>query len=235
MFDKQTRALFMTELLGTGILALVIFTLSMGTPYPFFTGVAAGLAFASIIIFAGKNLSVHLNPVLTLSLWAAKKVNTIPALIMVLGQLIGGVGAWQLLEYLLNGPIASTSLLEFDVRDLVSEAVGAFVFVLIFSSAVWKKYDLGKTAFVAGGALMSGILAASIVSGGYINPAVAAGIQRWSTAYVLGPLIGGLVGVGAYYLMFAPLDVPASNVAKIKKVATKVVQKAKKTSPKKKK
>jgi hypothetical protein len=52
------------------------------------------------------------------------------------------------------------------------------------------------------------------VAAGYLNPAVALGSRSFDWVYVLGPLVGGLVGVNLYTYLFAPTAAPAKAVAK---------------------
>jgi hypothetical protein len=62
-----------------------------------------------------------------------------------------------------------------------------------------------QAAVVYSAALFTGIIVASVSSAGLLNPALALGLRSWGTVYVLGPLVGALVGVNLYYLLFAPL------------------------------
>jgi hypothetical protein len=54
--------------------------------------------------------------------------------------------------------------------------------------------------------LFVGVIVASVGSAGLLNPALALGLRSWGTVYVLGPLVGGLLGVNLYYLLFAPVE-----------------------------
>ena len=48
-----------------------------------------------------------------------------------------------------------------------------------------------------------GVIVASVVSNGVLNPAVALGIQSWGIEYFVAPLVGGLIGFNLYALVFA--------------------------------
>jgi hypothetical protein len=60
---------------------------------------------------------------------------------------------------------------------------------------------------MVGAAYFVGIVIAATASAGYINPAVALGSRAWSAAYVLGPLVGGLIGVNLYTYLMGAADV----------------------------
>ena len=72
---------------------------------------------------------------------------------------------------------------------------------------MYHKLDAGKSAFVVGGSLIVGIIVASVGSAGVLNPAVALGLHtfEWGT-YVLGPVLGAIIGFNLYALLFAPAD-----------------------------
>ena len=55
---------------------------------------------------------------------------------------------------------------------------------------------------VVGASLLMGIMFASIAANGILNPAVALGIGSFSLSYVLGPIVGSLIGFNLYHYMF---------------------------------
>ena len=154
------------------------------------------------------------------------------AIVYVAAQLLGGLAAWQLSEFLLNQPLRNVAGDSLDWRVLTAEAVGAFVFTFGVAAAVSKAYEQVKLAMVVGASLTLGIMVASLASNGVVNPAVAIGIQSWGWAYVLGPVAGALVGMNLYGLIFAPLDKPTPRG--VKAVAAKVTKRGKRATSKKK-
>jgi glycerol uptake facilitator-like aquaporin len=55
---------------------------------------------------------------------------------------------------------------------------------------------------------MLAILVAAAGSGGVVNPAVALGARSWVWGtFVLGPVLGGIIGFNLYSLLFAKSDV----------------------------
>ncbi len=88
---------------------------------------------------------------------------------------------------------------------LAGEAVGTFIFSLGWAAAVYQKLPLGQAAGVVGISLTLGVIAASAASGGILNPAVALGLRSWVWGtYVLGPVLGSVIGFNLYALLFAP-------------------------------
>jgi hypothetical protein len=88
---------------------------------------------------------------------------------------------------------------------MVAEAVGAAIFTLAVAAAVFHaERTEGNRGALVGGGLALGIIAASSASVGIINPAVAMATNAWAWGtYVLGPVLGAVIGVNLYGLVFA--------------------------------
>lgn len=219
LLERKKIAMILAEFLGTAILTAVVLAVSksnLGVPY--FVSIGAGLAIAAGTIMFGAVSGAHFNPAITIGLWSARQVKTLPAIVYIAAQLLGGIVAYLLYTYFVNSSWANTGT--YDARVLVAEAVGAFVFSLGWAAAVYNKLVGGQAAFVVGGSLILGILVASVGSGGLLNPAVALGMRSWVWGtYVLGPVLGAVIGFNLYALLFAPassLIVKASSVSKKK-------------------
>jgi aquaporin Z len=213
MFSKRRVAALAAEFLGTGILAFVVLTISrsqIGIPY--FVAIAAGLAVAMLGIALQRD--VHLNPALTIGLWTARRVPTIKAIVIIVAQLLGGLAAYTLFKYFSRGQMQELPT-TYEARVLVAEAVGAFVFTFIAVGAAYQRLHWLVRAIVAGAGLTLGIMVASSASAAFINPAVALANNAWAwSTYVLGPVLGAIIGVNLYGLLFAPKErdlVPASD------------------------
>jgi len=202
MFGRNKIAALVAEFLGTGVLAFVVLNVgrsNIGIPY--FVAFAAGLAVMLMGVALARD--VHLNPALTLGLWTARRINTAKALAFIAVQLLGGWAAYGLYKYFAQGDIQPVSS-EYDARVLVAEAFGAFVFTFVVAGVVYQKLHWLVRSAVAGGGLTLGIIIASVASVGYINPAVALGSNAWVWGtYVLGPVLGAIIGVNLYGLLFA--------------------------------
>ncbi|MBX6334435.1 aquaporin [Candidatus Saccharibacteria bacterium] len=235
LFERRKIAMVVAEFLGTALLTAVILAVSKSSlALPYFVSIAAALAAAAGMVVFGAISGAHLNPVVTIGLWTARKIKTWPAIAYVIAQLLGGAAAYLLYTYLIDSSLRNAS--EYNARVLVAEAVGAFIFVLGWATVVYRKLELGKSAFAVGSALFLGMLVASMGSAGLLNPAVALAAHTWVWGtYVLGPILGGIIGFNLYALLFAPPStltddvedkedkpaVAAAEVAKAKSTTTK--------------
>lgn len=206
MFERKKIAMVLAEFLGAAILTAVVLAVSktnIGIPY--FVSLMAGLALAAGMMVFGSISGAHFNPVVTIGLWTARQVKTLPAIAYIAAQLLGGFVAYLLYTYIVDSTIRSVG--EYNSRVLVAEAVGAFVFALGWAATVYHKLDAAKSAFVVGGSFIVGVTVASLGSAGFLNPAVALGAQSWVWGtYVLGPILGAIIGFNLYALLFAPAN-----------------------------
>jgi glycerol uptake facilitator-like aquaporin len=214
MFSKRKVAALAAEFLGTGVLAFVVLTVSrsqIGIPY--FVASAAGLAVAIFGIALQRD--VHLNPALTVGLWTARRVKTVKALAFIVAQLLGGLAAYSLFKYFSHGTVQALPT-AYDGRILVAEATGAFIFTFIAAGVGYRQLHWLVRAGAAGAGLTLGIWIASAASAGFINPAVALANNAWAWGtYVLGPVLGAIIGVNLYGLLFTPQEVKVTKTATV--------------------
>lgn len=230
MFGKRKVAALLAEFLGTGILTLLILSVQRSTiGVPFFVAAAAGLTVVFLSFAVAAVSGGYFNPALTIGMWSARKLSTVSALTFILVQFAGAWAAYWLYTYFVNNslqPIGGS----YSTRILAAEVVGTAVFTFGFASAVYQKFTPAVSASLAGLSLMIGIIAASSASLGLLNPAVALGVRAWVLGtYVLGPIIGAVIGVNLYALVFADTAPKA-----VKATAAVAPAKAKKTTAKKK-
>lgn len=227
MFGRKKIAAVVAEFLGTATLAFVVLNVSRSTiGIPYFVALAGGLAVALMGLSVATD--VHLNPALTLGLWTARRVKTAQAVVYIAAQLAGGAAAYALYKYFAHGTVQHVSS-GFTGRILVAEAVGAFVFALIAASVLYERFWGARRALIVGGAYTIGVIIASAASNGFINPAVALGSNSWGWGtYVLGPVLGAIIGVNLYALLFS------SSEPKVAASKVKVVSSTSKSSSKKK-
>lgn len=213
MFSRRRVAALVAEFLGTGTLAFVVLTISrsqIGIPY--FVAIAAGLAVAAFGVALQRD--VHLNPALTIAAWTARRIPTVKALLFVAAQLLGGFAAYSLFKYFSRGTVQAPSV-TYDSHVLVAEAVGTFIFTFIASALSYQKLHPLVRQVMSGAGLTVGIMVASAASLGFINPAVALANNAWAwSTYVLGPVLGAIIGVNLYGLLFAPRGDSSSAASK---------------------
>jgi glycerol uptake facilitator-like aquaporin len=212
LFNRLTVAPVLAEFLGTTLLVSIALVLTETTAVSYFIATSLAITLAVIVLTFGSVSGAHVNPALTFGMWTARRIGTLRAISYVAAQLLGGLAAWQLYEYMTNKSLATKSV-AFDAHIWVAELVGTLVLSLGFAAAVSRMFDALQSALVMGTAIFTGIILASTSSAGFLNPAIALGLRSWGTAYILGPLVGALIGVNLYYLLFAPAALKPAALA----------------------
>jgi aquaporin Z len=186
---------YLAEALGTMTLALVV-ALSIVVKFPVATPILAGLVLLLFVYSIGHISGAHINPAVTIGLWSINKIKTNEALAYIVSQFIGAGIALLLVSYTVGGPrliVSDTSLIGF------AEALGMFFFAFGIASVVYGKAPSLMSGVVIGGSLLLGItIAATLGSNGILNPAVAFGIQSFNWMYLLGPMVGSILGMQVY-------------------------------------
>jgi len=217
MFGRNKIAMIVAEFLGTAILTSVVLTMVYAPSggYPsFFVATGVGLVLVAITLALGRVSGAQLNPAITIGMWSARLVKTLPAIVYVAAQLLGGVVAYALFSYFAKGNFPATG--KFDSHILVAEAVGTFVFALGWAAVAYQKFEASKAAATVGVSLVLGVIIASVASAGLLNPAIALGVKNWVWGtYVLGPVLGSIIGFNLYALLFAPKETLAEEGAEI--------------------
>lgn len=236
MFGRTKIAMLVAECFGVMAITLTVLSVSKSQlGFPYFIALGVGITLAVMALVVGNISGAHFNPAVTLGLWTVRKVPTLQAIAYIAAQLLGGILALKLFVYLIDQPLNSIANKKFDWRVLIAEAVGTYILVFGVTAAVYQGYKGARFAVTIGGALFLGALIASVASNGLINPAVALGVQSWSRAYVVGPLLGGVLAAATYGLLFAPVESLAGVATPVPVAASEVKSKsiAKKTTPKK--
>lgn len=204
MLTRKKIAMIVAEFLGTALLTLAVLAVSKsmgGAPY--FVSIAVGVVAATAVLTLGAVSGAHLNPIVTIGMWSIRKVKTIPAIVYVAAQLLGGIAAYYLFTYFIGQTWENAG--DFEGRVLVAEAVGGLIFGLGVASVIYQKLEGGKAAAVVGMSLMLAVLISAAGAGGIVNPAVALGVRSWVWGtYALGPVLGAIIGFNLYSLLFAP-------------------------------
>lgn len=224
---RSKIAMLAAEFLGTGILATAIINVArsqIGIGY--FVAFSAAIAFALLTLIFRQTSGGHFNPAITIGMWTLRKIQTVQALAFIAVQMLGGFAAWRLAEYFTGEGLQNIAAKSFNWKVLVAEMVGTAVFAMGVAAAVYHRYDVGRTAAVTGAALFAGVVIASLASNGALNPAVALANQSWDRAYIFGPIIGSIVGMNLYAMLFAPERALATVAAKT------TVVKSRKSTPK---
>jgi len=181
------------------------------------TGVIAPLAIGSILmvmIYAGGHISGgHYNPAVTLAVWIRGKCPSKDVVPYWLAQIVGGVVAAVVLNYLKGQATATPMVLE-PGRALLAEFLFTFALAFVVLNSATSKDTAGNSFYglAIGFTVMSGAFAVGSISGAAFNPAVAVGIcvmglSAWSNLwiYFLATLAGGLVA-GVVFKVLNPED-----------------------------
>ncbi len=227
MLGKQKIAMIVAEFMGTFVLTSAVYAVIVERLPALFVAGAAGATLGLVVLTVGSVSGAHINPAVTLGFWSIRKIQTAKAAAYISVQFLGAAVAWRLNEYFLGEPLQKLAKSGMDWKVFAAEAIGTFVFTFGIASAVYQGYKGLKMAVTIGSSLALGVLIASLGGNGVLNPAVALGIQSWSAAYITGPLLGSLVGMNVYSLLFAPSQKPKSIPAKAKAAIKKATKKRK--------
>ena len=210
MFRKNTLAMLVSEFLGTGLLALTVLAMLRSQGGTFNTAAAAGLIMGLLVLAVGAISGALVNPAVTVGLWSVRKIRSLQALSYILVQFAGAAAAWYAFVYFTKidtGTIKHEELTKMSGRVFFAELIGTFIFCFAIAAAIYQRLSGGVKAFVIGGGLTLGIIAASLGSAGAVNPAVAFSIQQWNVwAYALAPILGAVLGFTLYNLLFVQTE-----------------------------
>jgi glycerol uptake facilitator-like aquaporin len=219
MFGRRQIATIVAEFLGTGILTLLVLSVQRSSiGVPFFVALAAGLTVALMMFALGSTSGAHLNPAVTIGLWTARKISTLSGIVYIAAQLLGAWAAAALYIYFVKTtsnphPLQAVGG-HYSGKILVAEAVGTAIFTFGWASALYQRFSSAVSATVVGLSYTLGIIAASSAAIGLLNPALALGVKAWVWGtYVLGPILGALIGINLYGLVFADSSAVRSAVA----------------------
>jgi aquaporin Z len=227
MFGRQKVAALAAEFLGTGFLTLLMLSVQRSTiGVPFFVAIAAGLTLILMMFSLARVSGGHFNPALTIALWTARKVQTLTGALYIAAQLLGAWAAYGLYTYLVNNTLQPIGG-HFTGRILVAEAVGAGILGFGYAAAAYQRFNAAVTATVTGLSYTLAIVAASAAAIGLVNPGVALGVRAWVWGtYVLGPVLGAVIGVNLYAVLFAEPSALKATVGASASTAAKPARRA---------
>lgn len=221
MFRKNKLAMLVGEFLGTTALTLIVLAISHSQlSLSYFIATAAGLMVALMTLALAGISGAVFNPAMTIGLWTVRKLRTTQAIAYLIVQIAGGAAAWELFLYLtkVSGVHNSGT---YSARVLVAEVIGTFIFAFGWAAAIYQRFNLFAKAAAIGGSLTAGALVASLGSAGFMNPAVALGLRQWGWGtYVLGPVLGAIIGFNLYNLLFVETELAEVATSKEEKSRT---------------
>ncbi len=184
------------EFFGTATLTLVVI-LSIAFDVPVWTPILAMVTLGLFVYTIGHVSGCHINPAVTAGLWSLKKISHQDAAFYIVAQFAGAYGAMMLASSLFGaGDLDLTVGTGLEIG--AAEALGMILFTFGIAAVVYGKAAESMGGLVIGGSLFLGIVIASTVSNGVLNPAVALGIGSFNMMYLLGPIVGSIIGMWLY-------------------------------------
>ncbi len=186
---------YIAEALGTWALTLIV-GLSITGLFPVATPILVALTVGVFVYTIGHISGTHLNPAVTIGLWSIKKINANDALAYIVSQFLGAGVAYAMLSAFSHSP---SLIVMGNVGTGFAEMLGAFFLTFGIASVVFGKTPHDASGLVIGGSLLLGIAVSAIMgANGVLNPAVAFGIGSLGIMYIVGPIVGSVLGMQAY-------------------------------------
>ncbi|MEM3506176.1 MAG: MIP family channel protein [Candidatus Bathyarchaeia archaeon] len=221
---------YLAELIGTyalvffGPLSVTIYAVVLGITQPYYFGpglFAIGTSFGAIVaimIYALGHISgTHINPAVTISLLAIKKIDVKDAVAYIIMQLIGAaLAGFTHAAILPQGKAVSFGLTlpgdaigKSEVAAVVVEIILTFFLLFtIMGAAVDKRAPPGFAGLIIGAVVALDIYVGGPLTGASMNPArtfgpaIASGNWTAHWVYWVGPIVGGLIATLIYeYLL----------------------------------
>jgi aquaporin Z len=189
------------EFVGTFMLAFAVLASLHGVFGGLATPFVAGFVVFLAVLALGGVSGAHLNPAVTVALYMLKKISVTKAVGYVVVQLLGAVVASVAMAYWVadSSKLGLESGAMWDWKLLGAEVFGTAFFVFALVAAVMHKHDGVSLASLVGGGLTLGILFAVVAGSlGVLNPAVAVALGVFNVTYVVGPVLGAIIGAYAY-------------------------------------
>ncbi|MBT3413370.1 MAG: hypothetical protein HOJ15_04370 [Candidatus Jacksonbacteria bacterium] len=186
---------YIAELIGTFALAFAI-VLSLGLGLRIATPLVAGLVLGLFVYTIGPISGAHLNPAVTIAAFSLKRLNPKDTVGYLIAQFAGAGLALAIGKAFLLAPLAmqveSTSIVG------LAEVMGAFFLAFGIAAVMHKKVSDQAAGLVVGGSLLLGAMISGTVANGLINPAVAVAVGSVNMYYILGPIVGAIIGMWVY-------------------------------------
>lgn len=216
---------YLAELIGTAVLVLVgcgaVAVGGYGSALPVGTlpiAFAFGLAVTAMAYTIGPISGCHINPAVTVAMWAAGRISVTDAVGYIISQLVGGIVGALILVIILQGKVAGYDIAANGLGQngwgpayLGGFNVGAAILTEIIATFLFTAVILGVTQAKAGTGLVAGLIIGLTlfllhlpfiqVTGLSVNPARSLGPavfvggeamkQVW--LFIVMPAVGGLI------------------------------------------
>jgi len=156
---------------------------------------AVGGIVGLMVYWFGAVSSANFNPAVTIGLWLLGKLKVQQVALFLIAQLLGALAGLVLVKYFVT--ILPQAPQATDLASFLAEALGAFILMFTVAKAAMGEIPGGLGGVAIGAALALAITLTQLVSGGVLNPAIALALGARQLPYLLGPIVGGLVGAAA--------------------------------------
>ncbi|MET0772223.1 MAG: aquaporin [Candidatus Limnocylindrales bacterium] len=197
-----------------GVTAMNSFTAASGVPAMINIALAFGLGLFVAIQFAGVVSGGHFNPAVTIAAVADKRIDVANGVLYIVAQIAGGIAAALVLGAIFDQATVKSVVTApgggvTDIEALVLETLFTAVFLAVILTVTRR--TAAYAAFVIPAALVVIHFALVPFTGSSVNPARSIGpalvggdtTSLW--IYLVGPVVGGLIG-WAVYRVFTPPD-----------------------------
>jgi len=185
------RAL-LAELVGTFALTLTVIVSLNNPGFAVSTPTLAAVTLGVFVYMIGPVSGCHVNPSITISVFAIGRISLREALGYLVSQ-FAGAG----LALAVGGVFFSTGIEVPTSHSLgvgFAEMFGAGMLAFSVATVVIGRVPGNLSGMVIGAGLLVGIGYAAHRSNGVLNPAVALGIGSFTHPYIWGPIVGALLG-----------------------------------------
>jgi glycerol uptake facilitator-like aquaporin len=205
MIKQRHVAALLAEFVGTLTLVLVVLSVSLYR-FPFFTAIAAGVTVAVFVSAFSKVSGGHINPAVTVGMFAMRQVSALRAVGYIVVQLLAGFVGWQLYEYFTQRTLTNATTASIEWNVVAAEFAGALIWGIALAAVVSQKIQGYQAAYTVGAGLFLGLTVAGLASNALLNPALAIGVKSWDpVTYVAGPVLGLLIGVVLVSYVIVPM------------------------------
>ncbi len=200
--NNINKGTLIAEFIGTFGLSLAFLASLNGYLPGVPTAVVVGATLVLFVLLIGTISGSHINPAVTIGMLSVNKIKLPEAVGYIVAQIAGALVAWVTMNQLLDGSLLAQVPVVGDYRTFFAELLGALIFGFGIASAVHFKLKGFDRAFAIGGSLTLGVLFATVAANGILNPAVAVAIESVSWSYVLGPIVGVILGMNIFAYSF---------------------------------
>jgi aquaporin Z len=204
----------LVEFVGSLFLVLVVGLTVVPPNVGPFAPLAIGAALAALVYAGGHISGGHYNPAVTLAAWLRGRNATKEIAPFMLAQLLGGVAAGYLVLFFRSGNTAPVAAHD-AVKALTAEFLFTFLLAYVVLNTTISSRSAGNASYglAIGLAFCAGLYAATPLSGGALNPAIAVamcvmGLEAWSGLWI--PFVGSFAGAAlaaTVYTMVNPGEV----------------------------